>query len=279
MALSSSAKARSGGGVTRRRVKSPRAMPEGAGAADGTGMSCTTSGEGGGAPVAAGPGATAAGATMAGCEAAGAGALVDGAAGSHTTSSAEANAASALAGGAVGVAQAGVGANSRAGVPARLRLWLDRARGLGLTEPEVVFDLHVRQGLPLLNVARVLDVGLEAVRGLWLQSRASRAAQTPQSEPDFIALREHIAASLWQTVESTFPDVMSMADADEDADPPGAPTPPMLSVRLKALDQIAKLYDITLETPASDHGPLPYTTPEDIAVSVRERVLGLFGRG
>lgn len=229
-------------------------------------------------------GAEAAGREMAGCEAAGAGALVDGAAGSHTTSSAEANAASALAGAAAtatasGAGAAGVRANVAAGVPARLRLWLDRARGLGLTEPEVVFDLHVRQGLPLLNVARVLDVGLEAVRGLWLQSRASRAAQTPQSEPDFIALREHIAASLWQTVESTFPDVMSMADADEDADPPGAPTPPMLSVRLKALDQIAKLYDITLETPASDHGPLPYTTPEDIAVSVRERVLGLFGRG
>ena len=276
--------------MTRRRAKSPRAVPEGVGAA-GREMGEVKEA---GALVAAGPGATVAGAAMAGCEAAGAGALVDGAAAwSHTTSSAEVNAASALAGDALGVAQAGaaatattsgagaagVGANSRAGVPARLRLWLDRVRGLGLTEPEVVFELHVRQGLPLLDVARVLELGLEAVRGLWLQSRASRAAQTPQSEPDFIALREHIAATLWQTVESTFPDVMSMADADEDADPPGAPTAPMLSVRLKALDQIAKLYDITLETPASDPGPLPYTTPEDIAVSVRERVLGLFGRG
>lgn len=164
-------------------------------------------------------------------------------------------------------------------MPSRLRLWLDRARGLGLTEPEVVFDLHVRQGLPLLDVARVLELGLEAVRGLWLQSRAARAAQAPQSEPDFTALREHIGAALWQTVEATFPDVMSMADADEDADPPAAPSPPMLSVRLKALDQIAKLYDITLETPASEHGPLPYATPEDIAVSVRERVLGMYGRG
>ena len=233
--------------MTRRRVKSPRVMPEGT-------------------------------------EAAGATALVDGAAGSHTTSSAEANAASTLAGAAAtatasGAGAAGVGANSRAGVPARLRLWLDRARGLGLTEPEVVFDLHVRQGLPLLAVAQVLGLGVEAVRGLWRQSRAARTAQTPQSEPDFIALREHIAATLWQTVESTFPDVMWMAEADEEADPPGAPTPPMLSVRLKALDQIAKLYDITLETPGSDQGPLPYTTPEDIAVSVRERVLGLFGRG
>jgi hypothetical protein len=65
-----------------------------------------------------------------------------------------------------------------------LRLWLARARGLGLTEPQVVFDLHVRQGLPLLAVAQVLGLGLEAVRELWLQSRAARAAQAPQSEPD-----------------------------------------------------------------------------------------------
>lgn len=246
--------------MTRRRVKPPGAMPEGAVAAgpqDGAGMSATTSSaEVHAAEFTSGPG----GRAQAGAEAS------NGA--SATTS-------------AMALAQPGARANgsAAAGVPSRLRLWLDRARGLGLTEPQVVFDLHVRQGLPLLDVARVLEVGLEAVRGLWLQSRAARAAQAPQSEPDFTALREHIAATLWQTVESTFPDVMAAADEDEDADPPAAPTPPMLSVRLKALDQIAKLYDITLETPASDQGPLPYTTPEDIAVSVRERVLGLYGRG
>ena len=268
MALSSSAKSRPGGAATRRRVKSPEQVPEGMGA--------------------------------------GAAGREDGAAGSHTTSSAEANAAG-LPGGTAGLAQAenlkgsdartsamgltqgdvevhaqaGAAADWRAGVPSRLRRWLERARGLGLTEPEVVFDLHVRQGLPLLEVAWVLGLGMEAVRGLWLQSRAARAAQAPQSEMDFTSIREQIGVALWQTVVSTFPDAISMADAEKDAeaDAPAGPTPPMLSVRLKALDQIAKLYDVVLETPASDHGPLPYATPEEIAVSVRERVLGLYGRG
>lgn len=164
-------------------------------------------------------------------------------------------------------------------MPACLRLWLARARALGLTEPQVVFELHVRQGLPLLDVARVLGVGLEAVRELWLQSRAARAALAPQSELDFTSIREHIGAALWQTVEATFPDVMSMADADEDADPPGPSSPPMLSVRLKALDQIAKLYDITLEQRPAAFAPLPYATPDDIADDVRLRVLEMHRRG
>ncbi len=177
------------------------------------------------------------------------------------------------------VSAAGVGAGA-AGVPSCLRLWLARARALGLTEPQVVFELHVRQGLPLLEVARVLGLGLEAVRELWLQSRAARAALAPQSELDFTSIREHIGAALWQTVEATFPDVMSMADADdEDADPPSPSSPPMLSVRLKALDQIAKLYDITLEQRPAAFAPLPYATPDDIADDVRLRVLEMHRRG
>lgn len=173
-----------------------------------------------------------------------------------------------------------VGRSAGTSVPACLRLWLARARALGLTEPQVVFELHVRQGLPLLEVTRVLGVGLEAVRELWLQSRAARAALAPQSELDFTSIREHIGAALWQTVEATFPDVMSMADADdEDADPPGPSSPPMLSVRLKALDQIAKLYDITLEQRPAAFAPLPYATPDDIADDVRMRVLEMHRRG
>lgn len=300
MALSSSAKSRSGGGVTRRRVKSPegvgaaeRAMGKAQVAAgapaleDEEGMSCTTSAAGG---VAAGAGP---GAAVAGGARVGEAGPEDGASASHTTSSAEENAAG-LPGGAVGLGQSAAAAGASAtasgvsgagvsaaasGVPSRLRLWLARARGLGLTEPQVVFDLHVRQGLPLLAVAQVLGLGLEAVRELWLQSRAARAAQAPQSEPDFTALREHISCALWQTVEATFPDVMADADADEDADPPNAPSPPMLSVRLKALDQIAKLYDITLEQRPAAFAPLPYATPDDIADDVRMRVLEMHRRG
>lgn len=249
MASPSSAKARSGGGVTRRRVKSPglvAATDAAASAEDGMGA------EGGGVAE-----------------------LGDRTYGSYTTFSEGMPAAAASAAG--GAAPAGVGAGA-AGIPSCLRLWLARARALGLTEPQVVFELHVRQGLPLLAVAQVLGLGVEAVRELWLQSRAARAALAPQSELDFTSIREHIGAALWQTVEATFPDVMSMADADEDADPPGPSSPPMLSVRLKALDQIAKLYDITLEQRPAAFAPLPYATPDDIADDVRLRVLEMHRR-
>ncbi len=162
--------------------------------------------------------------------------------------------------------------------PSGLRLWLERVRALGLTLPQIVFELHVRQGLPLLAVARVLGLGVEQARELWLQSRAARAAQAPQSESDFALLREHISAALWQTVEATFPHVMADAEDDEDAEPPAPVTPPMLSVRLKALDQIAKLYDLSVEQRAAGFAPLPYATPEEIALSVRERVLEMHRR-
>jgi hypothetical protein len=50
-------------------------------------------------------------------------------------------------------------------------------------------------------------------------------------------------------------------------------------MRLKALDQIAKLYDLSLETSAAGGGPLPYATPDDIADDVRLRVLEMHRRG
>lgn len=262
MALSSSAKARSGGGVTRRRGKSPKKLAEGVGA----GTAERVMGEEQVVAAADAAGREDESFTACSSAAAEANAVGMGQAGAGASATAS------------GVGAAGVGAVA-AGVPACLRLWLARARALGLTEPQVVFELHVRQGLPLLEVARVLGVGVEAVRELWLQSRAARAALAPQSELDFTSMREHIGAALWQTVEATFPDVMSMADADEDADPPGPSSPPMLSVRLKALDQIAKLYDITLEQRPAAFAPLPYATPDDIADDVRLRVLEMHRRG
>lgn len=163
--------------------------------------------------------------------------------------------------------------------PKGLRRWLGRARALGLTAPQLVFELHARQGVPLLEVAHVLELGLETVRGHWLEARTARAAQAPQTDADFSLLREHLCEVLWQTVEATYPEVVLAAEEGADADAPAASSPPMLSVRLKALDQIAKLYDLSVEqsTPAS--GPLPYATPEDIAHEVRQRLLEMHGQG
>ena len=169
-----------------------------------------------------------------------------------------------------------------AAVPGRLQRWLRRARALGLREPEdLVFELHVRQGLPLLVVAQALELNLATVRALWEVCRVARAAKAPQSEAEMAALREHLSAVLWQTVEATFPAVplLGAEEDDEEEEEPGLPTPPMLSVRLKALDQIAKLYDVgVVQSAAAGSGPLPYATPEEIADEVRLRVLEMHRR-
>ena len=179
------------------------------------------------------------------------------------------------------VSQDEAGAVTGAAVPSRLQRWLGRARALGLREPEdLVFELHVRQGLPLLVVAQALDLNLATVRALWEVCRVARAARAPQSEAELAALREHLSAVLWQTVEATFPAVPLLgAEEDEEEEEPGLPTPPMLSVRLKALDQIAKLYDVgVVQSAAAGSGPLPYATPEEIAEDVRLRVLEMHRR-
>lgn len=168
--------------------------------------------------------------------------------------------------------------------PSRLQRWLEQARALGLLEPqELVFELHVRQGLPLLVVAQVLSLSLPVVRSLWELNRVERAARAPQSEAEFVMLREDLSARLWQTVEATYPGVPLLgagADAEVAAEEeqPGPTAPPMLSVRLKALDQISKLYDVGVTQTATSTGPLPYATPEEIAEDVRLRLLEMHRR-
>ena len=169
--------------------------------------------------------------------------------------------------------------------PSRLQRWLERARALGMREPqELVFELHVRQGVPLLVVAQELDLSLQAARRLWEECLAERAARAPKSELEFTMLREHLREVLWQTVEATYPQVSLLGEEADAEEPkakgkePGQPLPPMLSVRLKAADQIARLYDLGLVQSATGTGPLPYATPEEIAESVRLRLLEMHRR-
>jgi len=169
---------------------------------------------------------------------------------------------------------------------ASLRRWVRRARVKGLTGTELVFELHVRRGLALRKVAKVLRLGLGQVREHWWESREARAAlsppkpervlpvRAPQSEGDFSALREQVCVALWETVVGTFavPEVRLEAEGGDG----GAPAPPpMLSVRLRALRQMAKIYDVggrESQAGAAVVVPVACATPEEIAGLVRERL-------
>ena len=197
---------------------------------------------------------------------------------------------------------------TRRGVKAAsVRRWVVRARRRGLTVGELVAELHVRRGLPLGEVARVL--GLEEVGEVWRLrqcrevprvvlaegAKAACLAKGPESEGEVKALREQVSLVLWQTVEATFPGGMPEAEGEkgkENGEQGGEgavyafasvlpmATPPMLSVRLKALRQIAELHELGRKGGAGAGAvpvQVPYATPEEIGAAVRERLLAMHG--
>ena len=161
---------------------------------------------------------------------------------------------------------------------ASLRRWVRGARVKGLTGTELVFELHVSRGLALRKVAKVLRLGLGEVRELWWEIRVARAALAPKrervlpplaprSEEDLVALREQVSVALWETVVGTFP--IPEVEGDKGAVPA---RPPMVSVRLRALRQMGKLYGLDCKSGASGaaHVSVCYASPVEIAESVRE---------
>lgn len=165
---------------------------------------------------------------------------------------------------------------------ASLRRWVRGARVKGLTDTELVFELHVRRGLALRKVAKVLRVGLGKVREHWWEIRMARAALAPKrervlpplaprSEEDLVALRECVSVALWETVVGTFGVPEATVEGENEA---AAQVPaPMLSVRLRALRQMARLYDVDCQgrVAAAEEVPVACATPEEIAEMVRER--------
>ncbi|WP_395746622.1 hypothetical protein [Prosthecobacter sp.] len=227
-----------------------------------------------------------------------------------------------------------------------------RRRVLGMYLRQQVFDLHVRHGQPLHQVARTLQISPRAVSNHWRRLQDQINQNAPQTPADYTALRERIASMLWATVEGTLPaptippppiidlppptpptdtpptdtpptDTLT-TDAPPTHTPPGlrslsegGPTPPQLetsnlklqtippsgiqhparpselqrrtgiqdpaaspqnpaliALRLKALDQISRLYAIGDQIPhAVPTTPPQYATPQEIAAAARQRML------
>ncbi len=206
-------------------------------------------------------------------------------------------------------------------LPSGARGLIAQRRAQGLMVREWVYDLHVGQGLPLLQVARTLGLSLKLVSYHWRKLQKQIIANAPRSPDDFAVLRERIGAMLWQTIQLTcqasgaeassfvlrtasmaprassfaLPDAVVTTEDVSEARPAGhakaskaevcvgaaepVPPPPMLAIRLRALEQLARLYDLGLDARAPAFAPQPYATSEEIAQSVRERMLELHERG
>ena len=97
-------------------------------------------------------------------------------------------------------------------------------------------------------------------------------AVAAQREVDVAGLREQIGVVLWETVEATFAEGKGDAKDAED-ERPAVPRASMLSVRLKALRQIGKLYGLGDGRKGKVREPVPVAcaTPEEIAALVRAR--------
>lgn len=170
---------------------------------------------------------------------------------------------------------------------------LRRLRALGMHHRQVVSELHCREGRSLGEIAEVLGLSRAAVADHWRKAQEMLAQQAPRTAEEFTAMREGIAARLWATVEQTHGRTEVVGKDGEVTTVEAPPTPQLLAIRLRTLEQISKLYGICGEGPGtagggngSSSGPgsgsgpsaAGYVTPEALAELMQQRRLELHGR-
>jgi hypothetical protein len=178
--------------------------------------------------------------------------------------------------------QSGPHPRSHRRIPRQIENWIERCKVLGLQTRQLVWELHVCQGHSKIETARLLDITRAAVWQHYEAAKREIYDRAPKNPEEFAAKREEIYDRLLSTYEEackrtqvktidqeTGEEVLQELDAD----------PRNLAIRLKCLDQMAKLHGLNLEreTGAGDEGKV-YATPEDIALAVQARALAVHGR-
>jgi transposase-like protein len=159
-----------------------------------------------------------------------------------------------------------------ANMPPALRKQLAKLKALGMSTKLVIFELYCRQGRSMADVAAIMGMSYEGVRRHWVAMQADLAAAAPTTPERAAAMREETNAVLQATIEATFSRA-EMVDETGKATVVEMPaSPQMLAVRLKALDQRAKLYGLNLEQVATDSGPKPYQAPEEVSARVTKHL-------
>lgn len=152
-----------------------------------------------------------------------------------------------------------------------------RQRAQGIETEEKVWQCYV-SGRQQVSIA--IELGLSESRvSRYLKRRFEKIEQGARQSPQELAvMRERLAAGIWATVEETHmkPVVLSPEQGGTELT---VPTPPkLLMIRLKALEQLAKLYGLHLEPQARQEELKPYSTPAEIADEVRTLILARYHR-
>lgn len=172
-----------------------------------------------------------------------------------------------------------------AAIHPKVSLWQRRSGALRLHQRQAVFELHCRQGYSLHEVGVMLGVSTKTAAHHWAELKRMLAEEAPRTPEQWIAVREEIAARLWAAVEQTHGRSEFVGEDGEVTTVEEAATPQMLAVRLRALEQIAKLYGVCGEgpgIPAANGGvtrePAVFVMPEVMVAEVRRRQLEFFRR-
>lgn len=165
----------------------------------------------------------------------------------------------------------------------KLAQWQRRCEATRVHHRQAVFELHCRQGYSLDEVGVMLGVSAKVAGRHWEELKRMLAEQAPRTPEQLLAVREEIAARLWAAVEQTHGRTDVVGEDGEVTTVEAAPTPQMLAVRLRALEQIAKLYGVWGEGPgtAAESGVKPpplFMMPEGVVAEVRRRQLEFFRR-
>ncbi len=159
---------------------------------------------------------------------------------------------------------------------------LERNRTRSMTQEQAVFQLFVNEGKSFIEISDELDLCLSSVSKAWTRVKQDLAANAPKSPEEMSSMRELINARLEATIRATYPKPEVLPDIDMETGQNITIQPPanasMMAIRLKALDQQAKLYGVNMEQAVLLNDAAPYKTPDEIAETVRAHLLTMHGR-
>ncbi len=162
--------------------------------------------------------------------------------------------------------------------PQQLARQSRRQRAHGLEIEEKVWRLYMT-GQRQVAIAAQLGVCPSRVCRYISRRLESIEQAAPRTGEEFAAMREQIAAKLWRVVEETHARPGIVEDATDEKDIIElTPTPQMLAVRLKSLEQLSRIYGLAMPVVQRNDAAQPYSKPSEIAERVQAMILEKHGR-